>query len=804
MKIYLSVHDIVDTLERKGHLDNRIFNLSTMQEGSRIHSDYQKRKDPSWICEYPINYYHHFKEFDIYVFGRADVVKLSPSLIVEEIKSTVSDLDEFALTNASWHLAQVMFYAYCICCKNDYKEATILLTYLKQGRSKDIKQIEKKVTFNILQDFVDDLLNRYHRFLLKKLRYKEERQDSIIKFLKFPYENIRVGQQNVINRIEKVIDDEENLYIEAPTGTGKTIATLYPAIKKMGENKVDNIFYLTSKNIIKEVAMNTLNTLIEQGLKLKSLEITSKENICFNDKKGRCNPDECPFARNYYDKLFDLSFEMLDINDLLNRDTITAFCYKHKMCPYQFQLDLSKYADVTVMDYNYIFDYHHDLTLDNIREEKLKVITLIDECHNLPKRVKDMYSDTLSIFDVKKAKSYSRGIFFRKFDSTIDKLLISFKALPISYDDINNIKNNISILDEIPLSFLSILEDTISILKDLIKKHSDLIIDELLDFFYKLNNIYYLLTDSNKNNRKNCYIIYLILFKGEIQSIKILNLNSTPIIKEVCEYFKSNIFFSATLSPKNYYKELLGGDKNNSDDLLCVSSPFDRDNRLVLIDKRYSLKYADRNKTLRDVFIDCLSVILAKTGNYFIFCPSFEYLNNLVKLFEKYIDDYDYELLYQQQGMDLKSRDDFLKRFTLKNNQTTIGIVVLGGVFSEGVDLFGDSLIGCIVISVGLPLISFEKDQEKIAFDKLSSEENKINGFDYAYSYPGINRVLQAGGRVIRSEYDKGIILYIDSRYSYSLYKNIIEEIYPDYISVKDTKSLQEIVKEFWRKHHEI
>lgn len=805
MKIYLSVHDIVDTLERKGHLDNRIFNLSTMQEGTKVHLEYQKSKDSSWISEYPINFYYSIKEFEIYVYGRADVVKLTENeLIVEEIKSTVSDLDEFYLTNASWHLSQVMFYAYCIACRNDFKDATIILTYLKQGKSKEMKQIEKKVSFKVLKDFIDDLMYRYYNFLKKKMKYKEERNESIIKNLSFPYETIRDGQKEVMEKIEKTIDNESKLYLEAMTGTGKTIATLFPTIKKIGEEKVDNIYYLTSKNIIKEVAVNTLNTLINNNVKIKALEITSKDNICFNDKKGRCNPDECPFARNYYDKLFDSLFEILDLNDMLSRKIIRDFSMKKNICPYQFELDLSKYADVTIMDYNYIFDYHHELTLDSIKEDKLNVVALIDECHNLPSRVKDMYSETITIGEIKKAKLYSRGIFFRKYNTMVDKLYIAFKTLPVSFDDIDNIKNNISILEDIPNSFISILEDTISTIKDLIKKHSEMIVDDLLDFFYKLNAIYYLLNDSLKNNRKNCYLTYLLLIDNEISSLKILNLNSTPIINEVTSYFRSTIFFSATLSPKNYYKEILGGDNSNDDDLLVIKSPFDQENRLVLVDKRYSLKYSDRNKTLRGVFIDCLTVVLAKKGNYFIFCPSFEYLDKLVELFSNYQDRYGYEIISQTSGMSLKDRDDFLSALKKENEKTTIALVVLGGVFSEGVDLTGDYLIGSIIISVGLPQISFEKNQEKNAYDKLSSVDKKINGFDYAYSYPGINRALQAAGRVIRSENDKGIIMFIDTRYSYSLYKNIISELYPDKKDVISNEMLKEEVINFWRKHHAI
>lgn len=801
MKIYLSVHDIVDTLERKGHLDNRIFNLSTMQEGTLIHSMYQKNKDSSWINEYPISLTYNFKDLDIFVSGRIDSLKLEPEIVVEEIKSTISDLEEFYNTNSSWHLAQAMFYAYCICLKKEANSATLLLTYIKQGNIKEMKQYTKVVSFDILKDFIDDLMNRYYRYFKKRIKYKEERNSSINTNLKFPYLNIRDGQQKMMDKISTSIDNKEILYVEAPTGTGKTIASLYPCIEKMGKNKVDSIYYLTSKNVIKEIATSSLKSIIDEEVKIKTLEITSKENICFNDKKDKCNPDACPFARNYYDKLFECSFDILDQNDLLNRKVIEEYCYLKKLCPFQFQLDLSKYADITIMDYNYIYDLQHELCLEDIKDEHLKIVTLVDECHNLPFRVKDMYSDTITLYEIKKSRNYLRGTYFKKLGNLINKLIISFSSLPINFDDIENIKKNISILNEIPEDFISLLDDILLAFRTLIKKHSELIIDELLEFYFKLNNIKSIIEDSLKLSRENCYLYYQLLEDNNITSLKIVNLNSTPIIKEKSEYFSSIIYFSATLSPISYYKELLGGDSSIKEDLLRLSSPFNKENRLVLIDSRFSLRYKDRNITMDDIFEDIKIFTSIKKGNYFIFCPSFEYLEKLVSKFEEINLNNEIDIYYQNQGMSINSRNEFLSHFNKDNDKLTLGFIVIGGIFSEGVDLVGDSLIGAVIISVGLPQINFEKNKEMEAFNKIN---NKDNGFDYAYTYPGINRALQASGRVIRSEEDKGCILFIDSRYSYSIYKNIIEEVYPDYQRVYSNKNIEIMLNNFWRKKDEI
>lgn len=797
MKIELSVHDIVDTLERKGHLDNRIFNLRTMQEGTQIHTIYQSKKDPSWISEYPIQLYRKIKDLEIFIYGRADLVSLEDGLIVEEIKSTTINLEEFATTNASWHLAQVMFYAYCICLKNKYDKAKVVLTYIKQENIHEQQHIEKNISFDELSTFVDDLIERYYRYLRKKIDYKIKRNESIKNNLKFPFSSIRDVQDVMIKRIEETIDLKENCFIQSPTGTGKTIASIFPTIKAMGKGKVDAIYYLTSKNTIKEVAVNTLKEITKENVKVKCLEMTSRENICPNKLKSRCNPDECLFARNYYDKLLDLLFEIIDTHDIYSRELISEFAFKHQICPYQFQLDLSRFIDVTIMDYNYVYDLRHELNLEDIKEEKLKVVTLVDECHNLPDRVKDMYTIELSVYDVSKAISYCAGRSFSSAKKKLNVLLVSLKNLPIDYENVYSDKGNAHHdLEKIPISFIEYLNKAINELSKALKKYYYLVDEKLMEFFYHLNQFANIVELVNDIKNTDYYLkTVTLLDKNTVSSLKIINVNSISIIKEVSSYFSSNIYFSATLFPLDYYKRLLGGD-DSSDDILKLSSPFKKENRLVLIDSRYSMKYGERDYTIEAILNSCLNIIDSKRGNYFIFCPSFEYLNNLIDVYKEKNLDNKYNIYIQEKGMDLDARDKFLEHFDENNSKTTIGFVVLGSVFAEGIDLKGNRLIGVIVLSVSMPIPTHIKKYEQEVFKKMNDE--KINAYNYSFVFPGINKVLQAAGRLIRTEDDKGVIALIDERYSNKTYVNIIDEVYGKYIRIKDNKEVRQQLEKFW------
>lgn len=791
--VFLSVHDIVDTLFRRGHLDTRIFNQASMLEGTRLHSMYQKMQSDNYISEYSLSDTFIYSDYKFIVSGKADGVIISnDEIVVEEIKTTVADLNQFFLDHGEWHLAQAMFYAYILAKQKNRSFVKVILTYLKQQNFRNNKKVEKVYSFSELKTFVNDAILRYTQYLKKIEKYKEIRDESIPS-VSFPFTTYRKGQKELIDYIDDKTSKDQELFIQAPTGTGKTVSVLYPLIKKFGK-KVDRIYYLTSKNSIKKIAVDTLILLKEQGLKAKVIEFTSKKNICFNDKKGHCNPDECPFAKNYYDKLLETIYDALAIHDIYDRKTIEDICYEKNMCPYQFMFDLSRFCDVIICDYSYIYDYNDTLAL----EENIKVMNchlLVDECHNLPDRVKEMYSIELSIEDLTKSIAYCQDEKLKHVKNDLKDIISYIEDIDISEQSDEERKANICSLESINDRLIDLVYEFLSDMKSVLLHHAHVVNDEFMDYYFMLHSFYYLNDLILSDELKNDFMYYVRTDKdNDILSLKIVNLNPRNLILSCSNLFKSVVYFSATLSPSEYYIDLLGG--NAYSNTLFLPSPFDLANCRVYFDFRYSLRFKDRDENLYQVFQTCKSALSSKKGNYFIFCPSFDYLYALNNFFrqeplEKSV------VIPQGRYMDEKSRNEFLLSFQSDNDKTTIGLLVQGGIFSEGIDLIGDRLIGAIVISIGLPQVSYERNKMK---DYFTQEKNsKDEGFNYAYSYPGINKVLQSSGRVIRSESDKGFIIYIDSRFKQSLYVNIFKNIYPQAKRIISNAALLANLKEFWK-----
>jgi Rad3-related DNA helicase len=793
----LSVHDIVDVILRRGHLDTRIFNQSSMQEGTRLHALYQKEQQDGYIAEYSLSKTFYQEDYVYVVSGKADgvIIDNEGNITVEEIKTTVADLDEFIHDHGQWHLGQAMFYAYIIGKDKNANQVDILMTYLRQQNYKMSKQIRQTYKMEDLEMFVSDVILRFTNYQKKIQRFKEIRDESI-KNLPFPFTSYRAGQKEMMDFVSRAADDHQEVYIEAPTGIGKTLSVLYPLVSRFGQHKADRIFYLTSKNSIKKIAMSALDMFKMSGAKCKSIEFTSQENICFNDKKGHCNPDECPFARHYYDKLMDAVFDALELEDTFDRKAIEDICYRRDMCPFQFQLDLSYYCDVLVCDYTYVYDYHDRLGLSEGSIARTHTYLCVDECHNLPDRVRDMYSIEIEKKSFEDAISLCGPSEFASLKTDIKDAIKMMEKIEIDPDDPELQKEGVFVLKQLPDDFVLDLYDIITDMKAILKKHALLVSDELLEFFYAVNSFYYLATLVNDEELGSSFLSYVRVNRdNEITSIRIANLNSRPLIKQAADYFESVVYFSATLSPKEYYLDLLGGSLKENNHLF-LPSPFPLENRRVFVDYRLSLRYKDRDQTLYQVFSLCRTAMETKTGNYFIFCPSFEYLERMASFFDQEPLE-NSRVIIQGRGMREDQREEFLEQFKSDNDETLIGLLVLGGVFSEGIDLLGDRLIGAMIISVGIPQITFERNHLKDYYDAEDEEGHK--GFSYAYSYPGVNRVLQAGGRVIRSEEDKGFILYIDSRFHSSLYQKIFAELYPDMKRVISNSQVRTQLKLFWK-----
>ena len=511
-------------------------------------------------------------------------------------------------------------------------------------------------------------------------------------------------------------------------------------------------------------------------LKVTSVFLTSKDTLCINDKKRHCNPDECPFAVGYYDKVNKVIFQELENREIFTQGDFLAIAKEYNICPFEFQLDLSMYVDIVVGDYNYVFDPTASLIRYFEDGFKKPYLLLVDEAHNLPSRTREMYSAELSIFDFLKLKKEMPNINSRKIKSLTNKLIDYFK----DYECFSNHVELECVPDDLEDMLSEFLERAKTVIKDFPKEVND----TFLDVYFKVNSFLNLPQEDTDN-----FAYYFVASEGKALSIKITCLDSRRYIRRQTAMFSSALFFSATLSPHNFYIDLLGG--NDESNTLYLPSPFALENRLVMVDGNISTYYKDRERSLKEIAKLIVEVVKQKVGNYFVFFPSYEYMEKCYSLFE-YTTSID--ILTQNRNMDNYERSNFLSSFKENPKKTTVGFIIMGGIFSEGIDLLSDRLIGAIIIGVCLPKISYENDLIK----KHEGLEDSDVGFNYAYVYPGFNRVLQAAGRVIRSEKDKGVIVLVDSRFRTSKYKELYENIWPDAIEVNSASEAGEYTSQFW------
>ena len=772
MKIKTSVRNLIEFAMRSGDIDNRFRDNTRMIEGIRAHQKIQSKYDKAYKKEYKLKNITTYKDVDFEIEGRADGLGKKDDLyLIDEIKSSSRDLDELTGDNRL-HWAQAMCYAYFFAFDKNQEKMIISLTYVSVEDYKS-KIFEKTFTYEELKDFYYKLLDEYLIFS-KILAKNIERRNESIKDLDFPYKTYRKGQRKMAVAVYTAILDEKNLFVDAPTGIGKTISAIFPSIKSMPENLTDKIFYLTSKNIISKEALKSLHLLEDKGLFIKALHITSKEKICLNDEVS-CNPVDCPYAKGHFDRVNDALKDILANENIIDYDIIIEYAQKYMVCPLEFELDISTYADFVICDYNYVFD--PNVFLKRFFDEVIdSYVFLIDEAHNLLERSRDMYSYTFKdsdfIFlgnnlDDKKDKKLKRSL--SKITEDFYKLGTLAKKNPYYFTD-----EYIDILDKDLISLSKIME------KFLVEKTDHEAYDQVLDLYFEINK-YLKISDYFTEGFYN-----VISYEKESmeRTFEIKCVDPREVLKNKYSLSRSSIFFSATLSPMGYFIKALAGEDSLK---LRLDMPFNP-NHLLIFKRNISTRYRDRNRNLALVAEAINDFVTSKKGNYFIFFPSYSYMEDVA---EYYRDAFDEEIISQERIMTGSDRNDFLAEFTYESSK--VGFLVLGGIFSEGVDLIGDRLIGSMIISVGMPGVSKERDLIKYHFDKEG-----FNGFDYSYTYPGLNKVFQAAGRVIRGEEDRGIIYLLDDRYSWQKYMNLFPKHWTNQVMVNNKKEFERTINKFW------
>ena len=772
-ELTLSVHQLVDFLLRQGDIDNRVFNSSSMQEGSHIHSSYQESQGSDYWSEYPLKRIIELQGITITLEGRADgiVKKKNGDYMIDEIKSTVIDLKQFRDENLLWHLGQAKCYAYMFMEEQNLSQIDIRLVYIRQGKEKEHLNDYYSFSRGELKEYVISLLNDYLEFYNIVSANILKRNESI-KNRTFPFENYRLGQRTLAKHAYNLARKGGRLFVEAPTGIGKTISTLFPSIKYISEDEQTKIFYLTAKSSGKESAYQTIEYLKNKSnLQLNDIVITAKDKICFS-KEGNCNPDECPFAIGYYTKIQSILRYALMNYSTFDYETICEIAKENMVCPFELELDLSLFCDVIICDYNYLFDplSYMKRYFDNDAKHYL---ALIDEAHNLVDRSKDMYSASISYKSLLVAKHSLKSIKSASLKKNLTKIKVIFEELLLSNELGETLISNLNL--EQYKALVNFSNKYIEISKD----HHEDITKELTSFYLEINRFLrlYELFDGD--------IFRLFVRKKENDdiSLNLLCLDASSFLRATSNSLKGSIYFSATLSPIEYYMDTLGG--HIADTHLLLPSPFPKENFKLIVAPKVSIKYSKRESSYAMVSKYIKEFVSSRVGNYFVYSPSYEYMERL----KDYID-IDANIYFQQRDMLEREKVTFLENFVSHPQKTTIGFLVLGGAFGEGIDLISDRLIGVVVIGIGLPKINYESD--------LTAEYYSLKGYkgyDYAYTNPGMNKVMQAVGRVIRSETDRGSALLIDERYIHHNYKNLFRSEWNDYEVALYPEEIEDILK---------
>lgn len=775
--IKISVRNLVEFIFREGDIDNRRGRGSdkdAMEAGSRIHRKIQKSMGAGYTSEVPLSIDIEKERFLLRIEGRADGIQdQNGSITIDEIKGIYKKVE--ALKEPIYvHKAQAYVYAYIYAKEHELSEIGVQMTYCNL-ETETIRRFQESCSFDMLDRWFQDLIDRYMVWADYSYDHKCRRQASI-PGLVFPYP-YRDGQFDMIKSVYASIEQGQNLFVQAPTGIGKTLATVFPAIHAMGQGKGDKIFYLTAKTMTRMAAVEGYQLLREKGLFFSSVVLTAKEKICMQEECN-CNPENCPYAKGHYDRVNAAVYDCITHEDTMTRMVVESYADKHQVCPFELSLDISLWVDGIICDYNYVFDPRVNLKRFFGQSVKGDYIFLVDEAHNLYERASKMYSAELYKEDFltvrKLVKPYDDKL-ARKLDQC-NKHLLEYKKECDSYQILSGIDG-----------FVMRLLSLVSAYEDFLDEHhgvdgEDLILKLYFEVYHFLN-MYELVDDH--------YVIYGEQVTAASYKLKLYCVNTAENLKSCLEKGRATIFFSATLLPVRYYKSLLADEE---DPAIYIPSPFARENRRILVGKDVSTRYTRRGPVEYERIYQYIEqVVTAKDGNYMVFFPSYKLLEELYAVALRHGLDHKIRILCQSPNMKESEREEYLQAFQ-EQGDSVVGFQIMGGIFSEGIDLTGERLIGAVVVGTGLPMVSHEREILKDYF-----EQHMDHGFAYAYLYPGMNKVLQAAGRVIRTTSDRGVIVLLDERFLYSDNLAMFPREWMDY-QVVDSSGIQEVIAGFWKK----
>ncbi len=757
--IRLSVRRITEFVLRCGDIESRFVDPNAMWIGSRAHRKLQAAMGPDYQKEVRLECQAELDGIPIRLCGRADgVIIKDDHLLVDEIKTTTAPLNKL-LEQKEVHLGQAVCYAYMLLQKLDPPPSavTLQLTYYQLNtEEKEIHRFE--YTPGGIADYFSGIMARYAVWLRFERDWRLLR-DASIRETGFPYPAYRKGQREMAVAVYRTIERKKMLYAQAPTGVGKTLSTLFPSIKALGEGLAEKIFYLTAKTVTRTVAMECASLMSAKGLRLKSVTLRAKEKICFCEEM-HCAPEHCEYAKGHYDRINDALLELLNREDIITPALIEESARARRVCPFEMALDLTLWADLIICDYNHVFDPMASLKrFFGDDEAQGEYIFLVDEAHNLPDRVRDMYSADIRRTEFSRAQRGLRGR-----SSAAKRLRKALANIVLCFAVLHEGMEGDCRVDEAPLPGLiaSANEFMIAAPDWLAREQANPMQKSILELYF--NVMAFAAVAENYDDR------YATIVERENSDTvyTLFCVDPSAIAAKRLGLGRACVLFSATLTPLPYYRDILGG--TDEDYLISLPSPFAPERLLLLAHRGISTKYRHRERSAVSVAEAVALTIGAAKGNYIVYFPSYAYMKQVYEIFTRLLPDV--STLVQDSAMTEDDRARFLSRFAADNPDTLVGFCVLGGSFSEGIDLKGERLIGAVIVGVGLPEINLRSDLIRDYFDRERGERGGV-GFDYAYVFPGMNKVLQAAGRVIRSEEDSGTVLLIDSRFGTPEYRRL-------------------------------
>ncbi len=777
MKLFkISVRELVEFLFRGGDLSSTFFSSGRSVAGTRAHQHLQKSRPESYDPEVTILHTVQVRGCSIEIGGRIDgIFRFPDGDILEEIKSTTRDFVAIEKQPNPHHWAQLKIYAYMHAEAHGLKQVETCLTYVRLG-SNTVMEIRREFEFEALKLFFDELVSQFVDRADARRQWQDIRDTSIGE-LEFPFPIYRKGQRQMAVGVFRAIRENHQLLVQAPTGIGKTMAAVFPAIKALGENRVNRIFYLAARSTGKQVAEEAFAGLQHRGLRFRCLTLTAKEKICFKPGAA-CNGDECEFARGYYDRI-ETALDYALRNDLLNRHLVETMAWQHRVCPFELSLDLSLYADCIICDYNYALDPQAYLRrfFQIVVEDYL---FLVDEAHNLVDRAREMFSARISrqqFLDVIKMLESKLPQLYRCLEK-VDMWMADFRN--------NHTGGGFFSANELPDDFLPLLRQFAKESEAWLSLNTRAPFREAVLDLYFASTKFLKVSEMFNEQYAVCYD-----FSDQDLTVNLFCIDPSRHLQEKMRQIRCIVYFSATLTPMDYFRDIFGCEASAQE--LILRSPFPGNNFLLTIAGGISTFFKQREQT-KAIISDTIAVFVSrKKGNYLIFFPSYDYL---MKVYDVFSHDNPYtDIVLQSPGMSEHEREDFIRQFSVENTATRLGFAVLGGVFGEGIDLVGDRLAGAVVVSVGMPPPTPERELIREYFGL-----SRNAGWEFAYVFPGFNRVLQASGRVIRTEKDRGAVLLIDQRYTKTQYRSMfLAEWQPVYITGKS--DLGGVLQAFWRAH---